>query len=740
MIFLFRPAVEYAMHTKKRCFDLARSLRGKVVHQVFDGFLLRITRRKDHTIAHVLDTPGDFFVAGFEAMFSTADGDVITNVLNGRMGYYLRSREGEPYAGNMTYALVKTDEVSYANFLESSFNAPSKYLSASGRAAESFYSSRMYSLPSSGAYSAYVVGGADSLELPTSDFYVFRLFPYGATNTSFWNQQQPSEIEPGLLDWRVLHISANDLLGPQSSPYLRDNDLVASVYSNTNVYVVAKREYGYISTPETGFVGWQPEGALLRAGRVDVSVVGEGDEVQTVANIVSLGEFTVSDLFPEDQPQVTSWEKSELADFFTLISINSDHSPFSDDATYVTSPQFSGEIGPSLSFGMVQNIDTTTSGDIDAYNNPRMSCVGLSVGVDFLFTVQSSRRLADMNCTWRYLNTELEPVDVALDYPEVASDAIGDNSLNHTALYLVRFLNDGSKITRCLHRQTYAVHDPQYRDSRRVQYIPVMNTLLTDGETEQSCFFCVRSDSPKYVGSDGFIYNAIAPAANESALVMVFGDGSIVEAQLGSLYPVFYPITKNRVPEPTTDTLDGVSRRVGYGWYSDYQLFVNVARFNKVPVVPVCLYAPDMAAVIAAPQAGYSNASQVAKLVVFRISDGSVVAESEFELPFVVDGYIPEQLTQWNVTCVEQGTVDEEGNLTRYAKLLLSEVVFGNPSVLYRADDLTTLHTIGVWGDIGQTYLRGPVYYIGSALAPVTIGKSTFRSFLTGNPVPDSGT
>lgn len=754
MTFLFRPAVEYAMHTKKRCFDIARSMKSRVIHQVFDGFLLRIIRQGKRTIANVIDAPGDFYVAGFEVVQHFAEGDIAYNTYDGRLGYYLRSGEGEPYAGNMTYALVKPEDVSYSGFLYTSFNAPSEYLSTSGRPPRTFFSAVEYDLPVSGAYAAYVVGGADEilLDTPTEEFFLFRVFPYGKTSDQFWNYQEPEPIEPGALNWRVLHLHADDFLGAQTPPYPKQNDLVCSIYSNTIVYVVGKREYGFVSPPGIGLLAWKPEAALVTASRVVISSVGEGDETQTVTEIQRFGQFTAADLLPEDQPQQVTWEKSDLAASFDFVRINGDYSPYSDTSQYITNPGYSGTSGPSLSFGTAQNINSVYSTGVSAYSVPRMGCIGFADGVDFLFTIQSSRTVADTNSTWRYRVGLDDWVESDFSYPEVPSTygvitATEGVHLNHTALYLVRFHLDGSKTVRCLHRQTYAVHDPQYRDSRHVQYTPVFNTLLLDGEAERTCFFCIRTDSPKYVSvlspTSTAIRDSISPAADEVDLVMVFGDGTVTQVQLGNLYPVFFYLVDNRVADTNDDSIDGITRRPGYGWAGRTETWSTTARYPRITPLPVCLYAPGMAAAIVAPRAGYADTQQIAKLVVFRISDGSIVAESEFELPFEVEitpglESVPSRLVQWSVTCIEQGAVDEDGNLVRYAKLLLSEIVLGNPSAVYRADDLTTLHTIGVWGAIGQAYLRGPVYYVGSALAPVVVGKSTFRSFLTGNPVPDS--
>ena len=84
---------------------------------------------------------------------------------------------------------------------------------------------------------------------------------------------------------------------------------------------------------------------------------------------------------------------------------------------------------------------------------------------------------------------------------------------------------------------------------------------------------------------------------------------------------------------------------------------------------------------------------------------------------------------------MERGEVNDEGGLTRYARLLFTEQMHHGPSFLYTATDLESLNAVTVWGVDWGPHMTGPAYYLGSALAPAKVGRSTGRTFLKGKPV-----
>ncbi len=72
MRFFFRPLSASALHLKKRCFDLAMTLRKNgVIRRIEEGFIIEVSRKGDQLIATVIDMPA-FFVCS-RALYQRAN-------------------------------------------------------------------------------------------------------------------------------------------------------------------------------------------------------------------------------------------------------------------------------------------------------------------------------------------------------------------------------------------------------------------------------------------------------------------------------------------------------------------------------------------------------------------------------------------------------------------------------------------------------------------------------------------
>lgn len=730
MRFIFRPLVGYAIHTRKWCRDIALGIsRTGVIRRIIDGFLVQVSKLNDAAVADVIDMPGTIFVAGLQSHWSEVSGGVETFYPQARCGYTLSSSEGEPYSGNMTYALMMSEGVAYSGFFDIGWLQPTKYLSASGKPWAPFSCWNMSSLPGSGSSLTYAMAGADGVNQFT-DLYVARVAPAPQLGDGAWSlagDAPPAETA----SWRVLHISRTDIASdPGEFPLSDFPDVAATGYGNDVVYLVTCSINNQPGSG-SGTPAWNASRNGLSVARVQI--VDEEDGPQ--AKVVKLGRITADDLLPQDRPQRVMWSMAPPR-AYALVRLNGDYN-INSPRSGVFNPSASLDYGPFASFGAFQNPGEPKTRFVWR-RAPRLACVGLAEGVDILFTVQTSRELPLVQATWSYSTPELVTVEVDIAVPEYS--ASGDISLNHTATYLVHVALDGSKTVRCIHRHTFSVHDQTLRALPRVEFSPVLTyrDLVVEGDevVEVSRFVCIRAESGEYaVGNSDpnlrRVHRAVAPTKDGVDLAVISSDGGYVIAALGDLYPVSYPCVADGISDVSSDTVDGDVRRHGYG--CDKFLWPEY-RNGYSSVAPACVYAPGMIAVVVAPRAGFASASQIAKLAVIRVRDGELVQLSDFELPFMVSNATGDA-DQWNVTCVEEGAVDEDGELTRYAKLLLSKVGRRVPSILYRADDLSALRSVGAWGLIGQNYLRGPAYYLGSPIAPAKAGRTTGRSFLAGKAV-----
>lgn len=484
---------------------------------------------------------------------------------------------------------------------------------------------------------------------------------------------------------------------------------------------------------------------MLAVGRVDLTP-GETQEDPPTGVVTLLGRMSGRDLLAEDAPQfLHDIELPPGETSYRITGLHGDYNP----VVAAAATEENGGWGADLRVSPVGDSAEQTSFTHDLFIDANWAgvyafvppaCVGLSDAVDVLFVGQSSRQVAPVSASVRLLPSD---VIVPMDINDLGS--IGPlRGLNHTYTYLVRF--GAGATVRCIARHTAAVHDPALRNEPLVVFNPVLTYLDTDGAQEQSRFVCLRVQSGPVVNehTNGTISwsRVIAPTADGVTVVIISGDGSVVDLDLGSTYPVAYPIRHNRqTPRPAANSaFDSPYRRPGYGWSFGSPLANGgvSSQLTRMDVATVCEYAPGMVAVIVAPKAGYGSESQTAKLAVFRIADGSKVAESEFDLPFTVvnDGADARgYAVQWSVTCVERGEVNDEGGLTRYARLLFTEQTHHGPSFMYTATDLKSLNVVTAWGVDWGPHMTGPAYYLGSALAPAKVGRSTGRSFLKGKPV-----
>lgn len=142
----------------------------------------------------------------------------------------------------------------------------------------------------------------------------------------------------------------------------------------------------------------------------------------------------------------------------------------------------------------------------------------------------------------------------------------------------------------------------------------------------------------------------------------------------------------------------------------------------------VCLCAPGILAMVVSPAGQYLSSQQDRLVMLYDAINHVVLRVST--APLLGIAYGTDVLFQ--LTCLEQGAVDDEGVLTRYPILLLTvgQLVVG-----------TGVHVTYDAGDTTQQILNYPnqaaAYYLGSPSAPAAIGQSMNQPGIPRRPVTE---
>lgn len=221
--------------------------------------------------------------------------------------------------------------------------------------------------------------------------------------------------------------------------------------------------------------------------------------------------------------------------------------------------------------------------------------------------------------------------------------------------------------------------------------------ILVQGEPERR----VRQVGSEYVRLSDLDFYLLAPGGDKTPLA------------LGAYFPALFGI--NTSPAGTTPETTG-----GRFAFGNSALHVDSKRVgNDFPLVH-CQFAPGIIAMIVAPVSGYTSGTQILRVALFSVATGAMLVLS----PALLGVQLPARMS---ISCFEQGTVDEAGNLLTYGRLVIG---VSTTSILPTRNDgwfvLTGLRDIS-W--LAREPSNTSPHYVGNPMVPAEIGVTTKLTF-----------
>lgn len=172
--------------------------------------------------------------------------------------------------------------------------------------------------------------------------------------------------------------------------------------------------------------------------------------------------------------------------------------------------------------------------------------------------------------------------------------------------------------------------------------------------------------------------------------------------------------------------LFGISTSPYDATYSGRQNFGNSALRvtlqrvgNDFPLVQ-CQFAPGIMAVLIAPRSGYANATQIVRVALFSVETGAMLVLS----PALFGVALPARMS---LSCFEQGTVDDDGNLASYGRLLIGvSTTSASPT---RSDGFFTVTGLRDLSWLAREPSNTSPHYVGNSLVPAEIGVTANLTF-----------
>lgn len=220
---------------------------------------------------------------------------------------------------------------------------------------------------------------------------------------------------------------------------------------------------------------------------------------------------------------------------------------------------------------------------------------------------------------------------------------------------------------------------------------------LVQGEPERR----VQQVGSEYVRLSDLAFYLLAPGGTKTTLAF------------GAYFPALFGI--NTSPAGTTPETTG--GRVNFG---NSALRTAVQRVGSDFPIVHCQFAPGIIAVIVAPVSGYTNGTQLLRVALFSVATGAMLVLS----PALLGLALPARLS---ISCFEQGTVDEDGNLLTYGRLLIG--VSTTSALPTRNDGWFTLTGLRDISWLAREPSNTAPHYVGNQLVPAEIGVTTDLSY-----------
>lgn len=206
---------------------------------------------------------------------------------------------------------------------------------------------------------------------------------------------------------------------------------------------------------------------------------------------------------------------------------------------------------------------------------------------------------------------------------------------------------------------------------------------------------------------------------------LLSASGTRTPLQFGAYYPALYSFNNELLPGA-----DQVRKLFGTtAWQDDV---VDGPYGTNFPQ-PMCQFAPGYCACVVFPRAQFTQDQQDLRIAVFRVADGAMLYLTRVLMITPVES---EQGARFCLTCLEQGTLDEQGALQTFGRLLLTVSTRGDNTTAGRGGCfLITGLSAFSWLMQQTSYTTAPVYG-GNALVTASIGKTAKLSAVKPTAVP----
>lgn len=689
MRLVFRPSTPLAAYLRKRAWDMAMAMKGRVQNRIEDGFLLQAVAMDDVVTVTVIDLPGIIYVP-VEAHAGADDWYA---------GFSLH------FDGNPTDALYAQGPV-FQEQAVPRYVGPRRFATFDGGApwgpGRITGSGATFTVHATGVYSARV-------SAPSGAVPVFCTIQRTRANSLF--RDAPAALSLGALP-------ADELIGTATGVGLfevplDEFDLDGASIQNWMAVAPLDAVSGYVvgvgrknGTPSNAALGYD----RLVIGRYALSD-GDDDNPAASAVLQSVAAFDVGDLPTDDSPDALPVVDDVRPPGPGTWSIQSVDGAYDPDANGVYALQFSR---PTAIDAEVQWLAVGYVLDQPKqFAWPDPVVIGCRGGLTMMVTAVTRRDVE------RVPATLVNSITAATASVELV-DRMG---AEQRVSYIARVEPNGSKSLTRVEKSIVATHDPRWRGELQVEHYPLHADIVND----QPYFACIRREVAsgvlEPVGAGVANYYRPTPITRPSdiSFVLVNEAGEQVTAALNGFYPVYFAIMDGRASEIANQFVGGDDARLNYGQRPTYNLFPGApVEFSKPS--PVCRYGDGLCAVVVAPASGFVEADQIARIAVIDARTGALFAMSPPILPFHIEGTVRNgEVQRWHLSCVEEAVLDDDGQLLRHATLLALRSARTSASQLYRIDNLEQVVEVG--GAISTA--GGPAVYLGTPLRPADVGRST---------------
>lgn len=187
------------------------------------------------------------------------------------------------------------------------------------------------------------------------------------------------------------------------------------------------------------------------------------------------------------------------------------------------------------------------------------------------------------------------------------------------------------------------------------------------------------------------------------AFYLLAADGTKTPLALGSYFPAMFNIDTSAFNPTFNGRLN----------FANSALHVTDPRIGSDFPLVQCQFAPGIIAVVVAPVSGYANTTQIMRVALFDVATGAMLQMSPPLFGVTLPGRI-------SMSCFEQGTVDEDGALLTYGRLVIgsstmsvSEGRIDGWFILTGMQDITWLTR--------EPSNTAP-FYVGNQLVPADLG------------------